>query len=611
VLSGATAAKRPNILWITSEDNAWHFVRLFDPVHGAPMPNLERLGNEGLIFDRAFANAPVCSVARSAIISGCYGPRTLTQYHRRSRFAPMPDGLHMYPWYLRQAGYFTSNNAKTDYNFVDADTWDECSPRASWRHRRPGQPFFHIQNFGTTHEGRLHFSAEEMATTPNQTPSDAVTLFPFHPDTPTFRYTYARYHDLHRRLDEQIGELLAQLEADGLMDDTIIFYYGDHGGVVPGTKGYLHETGLHVPLLVWFPEKWRHLAPAGAEPGTRLRGFVSFVDLAPTLLNLAGIPIPDGLDGSPFLGPGVSLCDLEQRDEVFAYADRFDEKYDLVRSLRKGRFRYIRNFQPFNFDGLQNNYRYRMLAWQEWRELYQAGRLDAAQRRFFEPRPPEELYDIETDPFQLHNLADNPAFRPTLLRLRARLGDRLRSMPDLSFLPENILLKEAIANPVAWGRDHRAEIARLIDIADLQLVPFADAEPSLRAALASSVPWERYWALIVCTTHGRAAEPLLPIVRRIAADDPVNLVRVLAAECLALVAGEDTREPLTAAVRQAADPVELNLILNTVVLLRDGPPHLRFPIDPTWFPAAWLADRDNEFLRRLEYLVPGFAPPAH
>ena len=278
--------ERPNMVWVVSEDNSQHYLNLYGE-GGASMPHIEALASKGLVFNHMFSMGPVCSVARSTIISGCYAPRTGTQYHRRTDFAPMPDGLEMFPAYLRKAGYYTSNNSKEDYNYLKAENvWDESSRSASYRNRKPGQAFFHVQNFGTTHEGQLHFSEADMKERKTSKDPNSITPFPYHPNTPLFRYTYAWYDELHQKVDRQIGEFLAQLEADGVMDNTIVFYYGDHGGVLPRSKGYIYESGLHVPLVVYIPPKWQHLAPAS--PGSRIDGFTRFIDLAPTVLHLAG-----------------------------------------------------------------------------------------------------------------------------------------------------------------------------------------------------------------------------------------------------------------------------------------------------------------------------------
>ena len=251
------SVERPNIVWIVSEDNSKHYMGLYEE-QGTPMPNLENLARKGLVFNHMFSNGPVCSVARSTIISGSYAPRLGAQYHRRTAFVPMPKGVEMFPAYLRQAGYYTSNNAKEDYNLTKSESvWDNSSKSATYRDRNAGQPFFHVQNFHITHEGQLHFTSEQMASRKTTRDPAKITPFPYHPNTSTFRYTYAWYDELHRKLDQQIGTFLDQLEADGLMENTIIFYYGDHGGVLPRSKGYIYESGIHVPLIVYIPEKWK------------------------------------------------------------------------------------------------------------------------------------------------------------------------------------------------------------------------------------------------------------------------------------------------------------------------------------------------------------------
>jgi len=600
--SAAAADAKPNFVFLMSEDNSKHFMKMFDP-HGPSTPNIESLAAQGIAFDRAFCNGPVCSVARSTLITGSHAPRIGTQYHRKSVTVPMPEGLRMFPASLREAGYFTVTNGKKDYNATeDAGVWNKSAPDGSWRDRKPGQPFFFTQSFGASHESALHFSEASMAQKPTKTDPATVFVPPIHPDTPTFRYTYAHYHDRIQEMDKKIGAVVAALEADGLLDDTFVFYFGDNGGVLPGSKGFANETGLHVPLVVRIPKNFKHLVDAPA--GTRVGGFVSFVDFGPTVLNLAGIKTPETMDGRPFLGPGITLAEVNQRDETFGYADRFDEKTDLVRTLRKGRFKYVRSYQPFNFDGLHNNYRYDTLACREWRDLYKAGKLNAVQSRFFEPRAAEALYDIDEDPYETRNLAGDPAHREMLANLRGRLTDWVKGLPDLSFYPESRLAEDAFKNPVAFGQAHKPEIARLVDIADLALLPFADAQDRLKAALASENPWERYWALIVCSAHGRAAEPLVPAAQSLAASDPENLVRVRAAEFLGLIGKADPRPVVMDALARADSPLDAGLILNTLVLLRDGKPGYAFELTRDT-PIGGNTDAPGKAIikSRLEYLV--------
>ena len=592
------AADRPNVVWIVSEDNSKHWLRLYEE-GGAPMPRIEKLAEAGLVFQNAFSNAPVCSVARSTLISGSYAPRIGAQYHRRSELAPMPDGMRMFPYYLREAGYYTTNNSKTDYNLSDKGMWNESSGNATYQNRESGQPFFHVQNFGATHEGQLHFSKESMENDRTTTNPDSITVFPYHPDTPTFRYTYARYQDYHRKVDAEMGAFLDGLKADGVAEDTIVFYYGDHGGVLPRGKGYAYESGLSVPLVVYAPEKWRHLLPEKA--GTRVEGFVSFIDFGPTVLNLAGVSVPSVMDGVPFLGKGVSSNELASRDETFGYADRFDEKYDLVRTLRKGKFKYMRNYQPFNFDGLFNEYRYRMLAYKDWKAKFDAGELNAAQRQFFESRSAESLYDIDSDPHEVNDLAGDPEYASVLKDLRQRLTKRVKGLPDLSFLPEPVMLKDAMENPVAFGQENKKRIAKLIDTADLSLQSFAKAKKGIAKALASDDPVARYWGLIVCSSFGEEASSFTKTAKAIAAKDDDNLARVRAAEFLGLIGAQDPQEVIYATLRDSKTEVEANLILNTVTLLRDGQPAYEFNLDPEMFSAKWRKEPRGNVNRRLNY----------
>ena len=593
----ASAAERPNFVWLLSEDNSKHYLRLFDE-RGAETPQIEALAKQGLVFENAFSNSPVCSVARTTLITGCYAPRIGTQFHRRTVTVPMPNGLRMFPAYLRQAGYYTTNNQKKDYNAEEGEgVWDESSRQATWRNRGTDQPFFHMQSFATTHESSLHFSRDEMSQATDTDPS-SVTLARYHPDTPTFRYTYARYHDRIRQVDGQIGDVVDRLKDEGHLEDTFVFYFGDHGGVLPGSKGYARESGLHVPLVVRIPENWKHLVDVPT--GSRVRGFVSFIDFGPTLLHLAGITIPEQVDGRPFLGPNIRAGDLNQRDEVFGYADRFDEKYDLVRSLRKGRFEYVRSYQPFNFDALQNNYRYKMLAYQEWRELFQAGKLSSARRQFFLPRTAEALYDVEQDPDEVTNLAGDREYAQVLQELRSRLTEHVKSQRDLSFFPESFLVSNAFDDPTEFGRSHQAEIHHLVDIANLTCLGFQSAGPRIEAALESENPWHRYWGLIVCSSFGQSAKPFIEQAKILADTDSERLVRVRAAEFLGLIGAGDPRDVISDSLARAESGTEANLILNTLVLLRDGKPGLQFDVPEGFFR---LPQRQMGYVnRRLEYL---------
>jgi arylsulfatase A-like enzyme len=594
----ATAADRPNFLWLLSEDNSKHFLNLFDE-NGADTPNIAKLAEHGLLFDKAFSNAPVCSVARTTLMTGCYAPRIGTQNHRRAMMVPLPDGLKMFSTYLREAGYYTTNKSKTDYNVLGGDAaWDESSNKASWRKRKPGQPFFHKQSFGTSHEGSLHFPTADIESKPTATNPETVFVNPRHPNTKTFRYTYARYHDNIMKVDREIGAVVDQLKADGLLEDTFIFYFGDHGGVLPGSKGYAYETGLHVPLVVRIPNKWKHLS--GFEIGSRVDGFVSFIDFGPTLLQLAGLDVPQQMDGTPFLGDGVSADDVDTRNTTFGYADRFDEKIDFVRTVRKGRFKYIRNFTPFNYDGLQNNYRYIQEAYAEWRGLFDKGELNPIQAAFFEPRPMEELYDVDADPYETKNLIGS-APTDTLQDLRRTLAQHLRRTHDLSFLPESVMIERAIENPVKFGRDNADELWELQQIAMPGTDSFDIAWKWLEPALKSDEPMKRYWAAVSCSVFGKPALQAKDQLTRLANEDSNLLVRTRATEFLALHADTDPAKNLLQILGESRDAVQANEILNTVVMLRDGKHRFEIPVT-----AADLHESvrtDQNVMRRLDYLT--------
>ena len=562
----ARAADRPNFVFIVSEDNSHHYLRHWFK-GGAATPNIEALAANGLTYDNAFSNTPVCSTARTTLATSCYGPRIGTQFHRRYQLAPMPDGVKMFQMLLNDAGYYTTNRSKMDYNAAPSGkTWDESSRNATWSNRTKGQPFFHMESHGSSHEGQLHFSQESYKNNKTKHDPSTVQLADYFPDTPLFRYTHARYLDCMLTIDDIVGKTVKQLTDDGLLEDTFVFYFGDHGGVLPRGKGYIYESGLHVPLAIRVPKNFKHLVDAPR--GTRINGFVSFIDFGPTVLNLANVPVPKGVDGKPFLGKGVTTDEVNKRDEAFGYADRFDEKYDLCRSIRKGKFQYIRHFQPYLPDGLQNNYRYKMLAYEEWRTLFNAGKLSDPQNQFFLPKAPEALFDCEADPHQVHNLANDPAHAATLQDLRNRLAERMKALPDLSLYSESTLCREAMENPVAFGQAHKNEIATLIDTANLALLPYAEAENKLRRALTSENPHIRYWAAMACTSFGEKAAPLATEVRKLLKDES-QLVQIRAIEFLGLINDVAPQPLLREIVNTTPDPIEATEALNSMVWFKD------------------------------------------
>ncbi|QZT35863.1 sulfatase-like hydrolase/transferase [Halosquirtibacter xylanolyticus] len=580
-----TTNDRPNIVWIVSEDNSAHFMNLYAS-NGVATPNIEKLANKGILFENAYSMAPVCSAARSAIISGCNNVRTGTQFHRASQDVPLPHGVEFYSKLLQDAGYYTANNSKEDYNYKTTDKgWNESSRKASYRNRKEGQPFFQVWNFGTTHESCLHFDPKEVTTKPTNINPDTITVFPYHPNTKLFRYTYARYYDQIQKMDKQVGEKVKQLKEDGLLSNTIIFYYGDNGGILPRSKGYAYDNGTKVPMVVYLPKKYQHLFPT--ELPNRSKAMVNFTDLAPTLLSITGCKIPNELDGKPFLGKSVTKEDLNSRDEVFSFADRFDEKSDMVRTIRIGNYEYIRSYQPFYIDGQYNMYRYKQATYREWYNLYRDGELTAQQSAFFKDRPAEMLFDLSKDPHEIKNLSSDPHYRDILSKMRSKMIQKEQDLNDLSFFPESYLQKVAFSDPSSFGIKHKKEINELMDIANLELLSFDEAKESIVANLNASNPWKRYWALIVCSSFGRQAEELLPVIQTIASQDDERLVRVRAIEYLGLLGDKKVIKDITDEVNQSKNVMEIVEILNSASMIKMHQPNFNFHINPNLISPDW------------------------
>ena len=596
-----TNNEKPNVLWIVTEDNSIHYMNLYTK-GGAEMPAISQLANQGVVFNNAFSNAPVCSVARSTIITGVYAPRIGTQYHRKMSKVKLPNGIKPLPTYLSEIGYYTSNNAKEDYNFIKENkVWDESSKKATYKNRKKGQPFFHVQNFHNTHEGQLHFNSKQLTSALETNELDSIMPFPFHPDTPTFRYTQSLYHNHHKDVDKEMGKFLKDLQDEGLMDNTIIFYYGDHGGVLPRSKGYLYETGLNVPMVVYVPEKWKHLNPF--EIGSRTSTFVDFVDLVPTVLSLAGVNIPKGLDGTPFLGKNIDKKEIEKQDITFGYADRFDEKYDLVRSVRKGKYKYIRNYQPFNVDGIYNFYRYKMLAYKEWYKLFQEGKLNDIQSQFFKPRLPEALYDIENDPYETQNLASSVEHQNKLLDLRNILSNHVINQPDLSFFPEPYFLENGLENGLDFGQKNKELIKKLIQTANLSLEPYNKVKNEISEALDNKNPWVRYWGLITCSSFGTEASEHLEKINFLFKNDSENLVKIRAAEYLMLNDFNIDTGEINNLLKNAKSEIEANLMLNSLALIKTKNPNYKLDFSKSFYPEKWFETENKLVNRRLNYLT--------
>ncbi len=539
-LAAHAAPARPNILWITFEDASPTLGCYGDPY--ARTPNLDALAARSIRYTRAFAPTGVCATSRSSLITGMFASSIGTQ-HMRS-VATLPASVRPFPSYLREAGYYCSNNVKTDYNFAaPAGVWDASSSTAHWRGRQPGQPFFAVFNSMITHESRIRADPKIIARLSASQRHDpgAANLPPWLPDTAPVRQEWARYHDLLTVFDTfDLPSILRQLEDDGLADDTIIFVFSDQGVGLPRAKTFIFEAGLQVPLLAYFPPQWRHLAPG--EPGTADDRLVSLVDLAPTVLSLAGVGVPAQMQGAPLFGNRAG----PPRERIHAIKDRMGERIDMSRTVRDSRFKYQRNYLPYLPHYPWHDYMDRMETSKEFRRLAATGQLTSGQAYFMAGHKDlEELYDLAADPHELNNLAKDPRHAADLRRLREEHFAWARSTVDTGFIPEQMLRDYAAgSSEYDYARSGAYELERCIEIARLMERGEA-AVSALIGALQDRYPPVRFWAAAGLANLGTKATPALAALQDALAD-PAPEVALTAAEALCYAGRPETALPVIA-----------------------------------------------------------------
>lgn len=484
-------------------------------------PHADALAKEGVRFTRAYSVAGVCAPSRSGIITGMY-PTTLGSMHMRSNVKLGPD-VRCFPEYLRVAGYYCTNNAKTDYNFpVPRMAWNENGPKAHWRNREPGQPFFAVFNQEVTHESRYprrgaEHEADIKRLQPNQRQDAAklTTLPPYYPDTPETRRDWANVYECLTAMDYWLHDRLAEIAAAGLENDTIVFFWADHGVGLPRAKRWLYESGTRVPLIVRVPEALR--TPGQAAPDTESAALVSLIDLGPTVLNLAGLPVPSNMHGQPFLGPKV-----QPREYIYGIRDRMDERYDMVRSVRDSRYRYLRNFEETRPYYQHMSTPEQGPTMREIRRLQAAGGLSPAAALFAAPKKPvEELYDVDVDPHEIHNLAGDPRYRAVLDRLRAAQRKWALDTRDLGLIPE-----PELAEGEARMGSRQAMLQGPDSIHLLRELYDAATGPNSSRFFNSGNPALRYWAARRGDGNAMLAKLLV---------DPSAAVRIAAARRLGKV----------------------------------------------------------------------------
>lgn len=543
----ACAADRPNILWVVSEDNSHHWLGCYGNQQ-VKTPNIDQLAAEGIRYRFAYSNAPVCAVARSTLITGHYACSIGTQ-NMRSRY-PIPSDIKPFVSYLRDAGYYCVNRAKTDYNFKteDGTHWDESGGKAHWKNRPEGKPFFAVFNSGISHESSLFEGKKESARksgiipeTPTQDPA-SVVLPPFLPDTPEIRDDWVTYLDILAAMDDQVGGWLEELDDAGLRENTIVLYYSDHGGILPRAKRYIYDTGTHVPMIVRVPKKWSRMA--SGRPGSTSDRPVSFVDLAPTTLSLAGVDIPQGVQGRAFLG--------EQKQTAAPYVFLFGQRFDarmirFVRAVTDGQYRYIRNFNPHRHRGILAGYAHGQAGWRSFYALQQDGKTDATQTAFWKvPQPVEELYDTRTDPWEIRNLAGDTKHAKRLEKMRAATFDTMKTIRDTGLVPEamyNQISSTGTVCDYVHSKDFPYE--KILGLAVTACDGDVRALPELKQAMKDPHPVMRYWGAVGCTIRGENAVTAVDSLKSLLRDaDPA--IQIAAAE--ALVAIGERQEGLAALV---------------------------------------------------------------
>lgn len=455
ILSFPGFSQKPNIVWIVAEDLSPYIKAFGDST--IKTPNLDWLAKEGICFDHFYSAAPVCAPARSSLALGMYPTRIGSNHMRtgnwyagrvpekqlaamqkaakengeRDFYEAVPEiGAKMFTEYLRIQGYYCTNNSKEDYQFIKPVTaWDESSTSAHWRNRAEGQPFFSMFTLLVTHESQIWARAKMPL---EIDPKTEVPIPPYLPDTEIAKNDIRRMYSNIVSMDQQVGKLIAELKEDHLLENTIIIWFTDHGGPLPRQKRLLYDSGIKVPMIIRFPDK------KGA--GTRDERMISFIDMAPTTLSLAGIPTPKYMDGKAFLGKYESKT---ERKMIFAASDRFDESTDAIRAARDKNFKYIKYFMPEKPMFLPVKFRDQMPIMQELYRLKKEGKLNETQALWFrEKKPAEELFEIKKDPHEIHSIADNPVYAEKLIELRKATEQWMKEVDDKNIIPEDELVEK-------------------------------------------------------------------------------------------------------------------------------------------------------------------------
>ena len=546
-ISHIHATELPNILWLTSEDNGPHLGCYGDKY--ADTPNLDGLAAKGMIYTRAISNAPVCAPARTTIISGMY-PTSTGAEHMRS-MTQLPKGFKMYPVYLRELGYYCTNNSKEDYNLAkDGEVWNEGGRKATWTNRpNKEQPFFAIHNFTVSHESQIRKRPHQQIHNPSK-----VRVPAYHPDTPEVRQDWAQYYDKLTEMDKMVGEKLELLKEQELADNTIIFYFGDHGSGMPRSKRWPYFSGINVPLIIHIPEKWKHLASSDYKVGGKSDNRVGFVDLAPTLLSIAGKKPPVHMQGHAFMGKHQT----SNQEYGYGFRGRMDERYDMVRSVVGEKFIYIRNYMPHKPYGQHVSYMFQTPTTQVWKKMFEDGKLNQAQSHFWKTKPAEELYDLQKDPDEVMNLAKSSEHAAILKKMRSAHLSHIRKIRDIGFLPEGEIHSRAKGStPYEIARDSKKyPFEKILAAAELATSLKKKDLPKIADLLTDNDSAVRYWGAIGLLTHKKSGTKAFAKELINALNDKSLYVRATAAEALGRYGSKNEQILAVKTLGELADPIE-------------------------------------------------------
>lgn len=482
--------ERPNILWVTFEDTSSYEFGCYGnkDVH---TPNADSLAAQGIQFMNAWSVAPQSSPARSSLITGCYAPTYGMDVHPVSYDTPADI---FFPQRLREAGYYCTNNSKTHYNSTNNNKacWDECTKTASYNSPKRGkdQPFFAVFNTVTSHMGRIRtFHTDGRRDyTKEGIYTELLTLPSYVPDLPEVRSDYAGHLEAVQDVDTWLGFFLKDLKDKGLDDNTIIFFFSDHGGCVPRGKGYLYESGLKVPLIAYFPEKWKHLANGKSGKDNSL---VNFTDLGPTVLSLAGVKPTKNMQGKAIFGEYASK---EERKVQFAFAANQLHHFMPVRAVTDGHIKYMRSYIPYRQFALRNYYQWGMPSNKAWDKLVLGNHnTNPDWALTFDAHPAEMLFDLDKDPGELHDLSSSPEYAEVLAKMRNELSNHIRNTHDLGFFLPTSRTGHVLYDVVRKEKYPMEELYKLVEAAGMDDIA---SLPLFEKAIASSHRDMRFWGAV-------------------------------------------------------------------------------------------------------------------